>query len=79
MVNFTNPPTQAVVPSVRFNQTVNSQRIVVVGGRVGSESLLLCRGQLIAFLVVPADLEPFFIASFQFIPVNRSPYMFAST
>ena len=33
MVNFTNPPTQAVVPNVRFSQTVNSQRSVVVGGR----------------------------------------------
>ena len=46
LVNFTNlPQTQAVVPSVPFNQTVNSDRC---GGRwtCRSRNLSWCRGQI---------------------------------
>ena len=70
---FYQPPHDKLTPNVSC-QTVNS-RVVLVGGRAGSESLSLCRGRD-CVPVVPADLDPLFIASYL---LRGGSYMFTST
>ena len=53
---------------------------MVVGGRAGSESLSLCRGRDDCGPVVPANLEPLFIALYlAHLLLRGGSYMFPST
>ena len=69
-VNFTDPPPKAscCTTNCAASENVNLQRRVLICGRAWSGSLSLCHGRCIP--MVPADLDPLFIASF---PVVSTP------